>query len=136
MQDLLAPIFHLVGDVKEPISQSAPNHSLLLLREKFSSCEDWCFWQKEHVSINYVLSLQYCNITWRVISQSKTAVSGYALHRVTARSGVASGEEREALEYKEVEILAIGLGEIFDGLVVEGKGEVLGKLWQPKLGPN
>ena len=50
---------------------------------------------------------------------------------MTARSGVASGEEREALEYKEVEILAIGLGEIFDGLVVEGKGEVLGKLWQP-----
>ena len=63
-------------------------------------------------------------------------MSGYALHRVTARSGVASGEEREAFEYKEVEILAIGLGEIFDGLVVEGKGEVLGKLWQPKLGPN
>ena len=59
-------------------------------------------------------------------------MSGYALHRVTARSGVASaGEEREALEYKEVEILAIGLGEIFDGLVVGGKGEVLGKLWQP-----
>ena len=55
-------------------------------------------------------------------------MSGYALHRVTARSGVASGEEREAFEYKEVEILAIGLGEIFDGLVVEGKGEVLGKL--------
>ena len=53
---------------------------------------------------------------------------------MTARSGVASGEEREAFEYKEVEILAIGLGEIFDGLVVEGKGEVLGKLWQPKLG--
>ena len=78
-----------------------------------------------------ISSHQYCNITWRVISQSKTAVSGYALHRVTARSGVASGEEREALEYKEVEILAIGLGEIFEGLVVEGKGEVLGKLWQP-----
>ena len=50
---------------------------------------------------------------------------------MTARSGVASGEEREALEYKEVEILAIGLGEIFDELVVEGKGEGLGKLWQP-----
>ena len=90
---------------------------------------------QEHVSINYVSSLRYCNITWRVISQSKTAVSGYALHRVTARSGVASGEEREAVEYKEVEILAIGLGEIFDELVVEGKGEVLGKLWQPKSGP-
>ena len=73
---------------------------------------------------------------------------------MTARSGVAIGEEMEAFEYKEVEILAIGLGEIFDGLVVErealeyeeveilaielgeifdelvveGKGEVLGKL--------
>ena len=46
LQDLLSAIFHLVGDVKEPISQSAPNHSLLLLWAKFSSCEDWCFFGK------------------------------------------------------------------------------------------